>query len=56
MSDETPVWRIIIVMCPNDSCLHDLQVGFEDDEDGSTVRRCPHCETRFWVSLPSATE
>lgn len=54
--DDRTTWRILVVMCPDEGCMRDLQVAIDDADDASTIRSCPHCGTAFYVSLPTATD
>jgi hypothetical protein len=54
--EDASVYRIVVVMCPNEHCLRDLQVRLEDGEDASPELSCPSCGTKFWVSLPTSAE
>jgi hypothetical protein len=54
MSDDVaPVWRVVIVACPDEGCLVDNQVCVADGDDASKIIACGQCGTRFYVSLPA---
>lgn len=45
------VVRVYVVMCPNPTCVRDVQVRFEPG-DGVITVTCSHCDEDFDLYVP----